>query len=129
MSNGYLEEKKRRSPVEKDGTDHGAAETVQREELLGKLRAVGIESVSASYNGYGDSGNVEDIVLTPDRDLGLLDRELADFIWSFVYSLHPGFENNEGGQGEFGWTISTDRIDVSHGDNYTEIEVTEHEGI
>ena len=36
-----------------------------RAELLAQLRALGISEVTAEYEGYGDSGNVEDVTVQP----------------------------------------------------------------
>jgi hypothetical protein len=38
---------------------------VSRAELLAQLRALGISEVTAEYEGYGDSGNVEDVTVQP----------------------------------------------------------------
>lgn len=84
-----------------------AALKFQRGEILRSLRAVGVACVVGTYDAYGDSGNVEDISLSPaeihpsDAMRARLDR----FIWAFVYQLHPGFENNDGGYGELRWDI------------------------
>ena len=36
-----------------------------RVELLAQLRALGISEVAVEYEGYGDSGNVEDVTVQP----------------------------------------------------------------
>lgn len=38
-----------------------------RVELLAQLRALGISEVTAEYEGYGDSGNVEDVTVQPSE--------------------------------------------------------------
>ena len=102
-----------------------------RAALLSELRALGVTSIEVQYEGYGDSGNVEDVVVAPDtfsltEDLR---RRLEDFGWDFAYALSPGFENNEGGYGELTWSLETDKIDVSHSNRYIETDTTEHEGL
>ncbi|WP_254679762.1 DUF6878 family protein [Celeribacter baekdonensis] len=37
-----------------------------RAALLTELRALGVRSIKVQYEGYGDSGNVEDVVVSPD---------------------------------------------------------------
>lgn len=37
-----------------------------RAALLSELRALGVTSIEVQYEGYGDAGNVEDVVVTPD---------------------------------------------------------------
>ena len=102
-----------------------------RASLLCQLRALGVRSIEVQYEGYGDSGNVEDVVVTPDTIT--LTEELRcrveDFGWDFAYALSPGFENNEGGYGEMTWSLEADKIDVSHSNRYIETNTTEHEGL
>ena len=102
-----------------------------RAALLTNLRALGVTSIEVQYEGYGDSGNVEDVVVTPDTITLAeeLRRRVEDFGWDFAYALSPGFENNEGGYGELTWAIEADQIDVSHSNRYIETETTEHEGL
>ena len=72
-----------------------------RAELIAQLCALGIREVTAEYEGYGDSGNVEDVTVQP-AEVQLpeaLATEVGDFAWSLAYHHHPGFENNEGGYG------------------------------
>ena len=102
-----------------------------RATLLSDLRALGLLLVEIRYDGYGDSGNVEDVsvmpaTLVPDTDLK---RRLEEFGWAFAYALSPGFENNEGGYGALKWNLEVDKIDVTHNDNYVTSETTEHEGL
>ncbi|KZY50043.1 hypothetical protein A3734_21380, partial [Sulfitobacter sp. HI0054] len=58
-----------------------------RAALLSDLRALGVASIEVEYEGYGDSGNVEDVVVTPDT-ITLTDelrRRVEDFGWDFAY--------------------------------------------
>ncbi len=102
-----------------------------RAALLSELRALGVTGIEVQYEGYGDSGNVEDVVVAPDT-VTLTDelrRGVEDFGWDFAYALSPGFENNEGGYGELAWALEADKIDVSHSNRYIAFETTEHEGL
>ena len=104
---------------------------VTRVALLSELRAVGVTKIEVQYEGYGDSGNIEDVVVTPDT-ISLseeLRRRVEDFGWDFAYALSPGFENNEGGYGELTWALEADKIAVSHSNRYVETDTTEHEGL
>ena len=103
----------------------------KRAALLTELRALGVTSIEVQYEGYGDSGNVEDVVVTPDTITLAEDlrRQVEDFGWDFAYALSPGFENNEGGYGELTWSLEADKINVSHSYRYIETDTTEHEGL
>lgn len=127
------------------------ANRANRAAMLDVLRAAGIEEVRARYDAYGDSGNVEDVVLLPaleqpeastsatDGELPFDDSDprlelaqstrLGDLLWSIVYALHPGFENNEGGYGEVIWDVATDAISIEHNERYIEVNSYSHEGV
>lgn len=115
------------------GSQRRAAEqrVETRAALLTELRALGMTSIEVQYEGYGDSGNVEDVVVKPDAITLTeeLRRRVEDFGWDFAYALSPGFENNEGGYGELTWSLEADKIDVSHSNRYIETNTTEHEGL
>tara|TARA_R110002051_G_scaffold15280_1_gene48013 strand:+ start:385 stop:768 length:384 start_codon:yes stop_codon:yes gene_type:complete len=108
-----------------------AQRVATRAALLSELRALGVTRIEVQYEGYGDSGNVEDVLVSPDT-ITLTEemrRRVEDFGWDFAYALSPGFENNEGGYGELTWALATDKIDVSHSNRYIETSTTEHEGL
>jgi hypothetical protein len=102
-----------------------------RAELMAQLRALGISEITAEYEGYGDSGNVEDVTVQP-AEVKLpepLATEVGDFAWSLAYHHHPGFENNEGGYGTLTWDLRNDSITLDHSNRYIETDTTEHEGL
>ncbi|WP_299628567.1 DUF6878 family protein [uncultured Tateyamaria sp.] len=117
--------------MEKWRMEREAALKAARAELIVALRVLGVAQVIAEYEGYGDSGNVEDITLQPnemtlDEDLN---RKLEDFAWSVAYNQHPGFENNEGGYGTLTWDIIADSITLDHADRYVECSHSYDEGL
>ncbi|GFE67099.1 DUF6878 family protein [Litoreibacter roseus] len=103
----------------------------ERARLLVALRAAGATGVTVQYDAYGDSGNVQDMTLEPvGTELSSEDaKALENFGWDQAYSLHPGFENNEGGYGEMTWDITEDRIDLTHHDRFVDHDTTTHEGV
>lgn len=108
-----------------------AANRAARGELLPLLRSLGIAQVTAEYEGYGDSGNIEDVTVQP-AGIALpeeLCTKLGDFAWSVAYHQHPGFENNEGGYGTLTWDISADSIALDHADRYVECSHSHDEGL
>ena len=110
----------------RDDLERAAA---KRAALLPDLRHLGVEELFAVYEGYSDSGNVELIETTPPVALGDLEAAVTDFVWTFAYSRHPGFENNDGGQGELTWDIGNDSITLDHGTNHMEVEHSYEEGL
>ena len=99
--------------------------------LLAQLRTLGVIEASAEYEGYGDSGNVEDIALQPSG-VALppeLSGQLEDFAWALAYQQHPGFENNDGGYGTLTWDLVKDSIDLDHADLFVDSHHSYHEGL
>ena len=108
-----------------------AANRAARGELLPLLRSLGIAQVTAEYEGYGDSGNIEDVTVQP-AGIALpeeLCTKLGDFAWSVAYHQHPGFENNEGGYGTLTWDVTADSIALDHADRYVECSHSRDEGL
>ena len=101
----------------------------ERARLLAALRALGVTTLEADYDGYGDSGNVEDIRTEPEMAKVDEMEGLADLLWSIAYAEHPGFENNEGGGGTVTWDVAADRIDLDHYDNVVERVSSQSEDI
>jgi hypothetical protein len=90
--------------------------------LLADLRALGITEVLGRYDGYGDNGNSEYAghrPATAEID-NALTQKLEDFIWAMAYAQSPGFENNDGGEGELTWNVESDKIAIEHANFYTE---------
>ncbi len=117
----FLESQKR-AQEERDKT---------RRVLLADLRALGATRAEVDYEGYGDSGNVEDVRVTPES-IKLeeeLNGRLESFGWDFAYGLNPGFENNDGGYGAFEWDIETDKIHVTHNCRYMTSDTSYHEDL
>lgn len=102
-----------------------------RAALLADLRTLGATLIEVDYEGYGDSGNVESVTVTPAMITLTteLNRRLEDFGWDFAYALSPGFENNEGGYGTLTWDVEADKINVSHSTRYVDSDTTEHEDL
>ena len=108
-----------------------AANRAARGELLPLLRSLGIAQVTAEYEGYGDSGNIEDVTVQP-AGIALPDdlcTKLGDFAWSVAYHQHPGFENNEGGYGTLTWDVTADSIALDHADRHVECSHSRDEGL
>jgi hypothetical protein len=99
--------------------------------LLRPLRLVGAKAVTGAYDGVGDSGSTETIEIDGGAILGTPDlvADLEDFVWEVACHLHPGFEINAGGFGQFHWEIPQDRITLEHGCRIEDVHYTSHDGI
>ena len=105
-------------------------------ELLALLRSRGIAVVRAHYDGCGDSGQLERCTcfaadnLPADHPLteeGL--QRIDDHFYDLLECRHGGWENNDGGYGDFTWTVASDEFTHDHNDYYTEVDNTLHEGL
>lgn len=86
--------------------------------LRQRLAQLGVALVSARFDGFGDEGLVEEVTAQPDSvvlDTGV-EEELENFLFD---QLPEGWENNEGGYGEFTVEVPTGRVTV---DAYWRIE-------
>jgi hypothetical protein len=103
--------------------DRKDATKAAREGFLATLRNLKVETLTAQYSGSCDSGNVDGIAVEPEQGLTAdLEMKLQDFIWDVAYNAHPGFENNDGGEGTVSWNIAADSITIEHGTNVVDIE-------
>lgn len=95
------------------------------------LSSLGVAEIVAEYDAYGDSGNIESVSISPEgfEMEESLNFRLRDFLWSVVYDLHPGFENNDGGDGEIRWNVEENKIDVDHRERFTDYNSYSHEGV
>lgn len=102
-----------------------------RAQMRERLQSAGVVRVEARYNGYGDSGNIEDVTLTPEAASLETDLKvkLEDLLWGTAYDLHPGFEINEGGDGEIDWDVTKDAMSIEHREHFTQSNHYSHEGV
>lgn len=114
------------------------------------LSAVGITRVDVSFDGYGDSGQIESIdakadaadVLLPETTVTLTmigwrsadptERTMSvhDAIEHFAYDClartHGGWENNEGAFGTFAFDVADQSITLDYNQRFEDVESFEH---
>jgi hypothetical protein len=117
------------------------------------LASAGVVTVLVTFDGYGDSGQIELITATgPDGEMTLPDLAvsyaspgdltsedpvnrkqmlLSDAIETLCYDLlrstHAGWENNDGAFGDFTFDVAARTISLDHNDRYTAIESYAHQ--
>jgi hypothetical protein len=117
------------------------SQTEDRATVMAVLKACGITKVVIRYDGYGDSGGVEECTveggqgqesLTVPVQTVILDWSSAEktiqmsplrdvletLTMQYVDVEHDGWENNEGGSGDVTFDPVADTITVSHTENY-----------
>lgn len=117
------------------------SQTEDRATVMATLKAYGITKVVIRYDGYGDSGGVEECRVEGGQGQESLAMPVQTAIvdWSsaektiqmvplrnvletlamqYVAVEHSGWENNEGGSGDVTFDPVADTITVSHTENY-----------
>jgi hypothetical protein len=133
---------------------YGALEVKLRDRnktiLFDALAAAGVSHVMVSFDGYGDSGQIEsveakagdDTVDLPDAEVtvaiaewGKADAEsrslpLADMVESMTYDFlaqtHGGWENNGGAYGDFTFDVSERSIKLDYHERFESSENHQH---
>lgn len=119
--------------------------------LFDVLAAARITTVTVTFDGSGDSGQVEDIDawrgdeladLPPDEitiasacwgDPGFaartmpVEQAIEQLAYDLLSMTHGGWENNDGAYGEFTFDVATRVISLDHNDRYTATEYYSHE--
>ena len=119
--------------------------------LFDALDAAGITTVTVTFDGYGDSGQIEDITAQQGGTIVALPAgqvSLASAVWNsetvstvpmdvaaaiehlaydYLQQSHPGWENNDGAYGEFVFDVAGRTITLDHTERYTATETYSHE--
>ena len=119
--------------------------------LFDALAAAGITLVTVTFDGSGDSGQIEDITAqSDDRTVDLPQGEItiATVAWGtdkvtatsmgveaaieqlaydFLSETHGGWENNDGAYGEFSFDVAARTITLDYNERYTATEFYSHE--
>jgi uncharacterized protein DUF6878 len=99
-------------PQAKGGTQTVSNET--RAELAQQLRKLGIEMVTAEYNGSGDGGQIETPEFGSVKVPSVMVTDVENFFYELLEDLYSGWDNNEGAFGQFEWNVKDDRINLVH---------------
>lgn len=118
--------------------------------LFDALAAAGITHVVVTFDGYGDSGQIEDTEVKAGDEFADLptgnvtlaiarwgqaeaiprDMPIAEAIETLVYDLleltHAGWENNEGAFGDFTFDVADRSITLDYNERYERSELYQH---
>lgn len=95
----------------------------QLPELRQRLRGLGGVVATAEYDGSGDSGQIEDVILQDAANQCMTMSEAdSDALNALFYDLletrFGGWENDAGAFGTFTWTLETDALEHNHHERY-----------
>jgi hypothetical protein len=118
-----------------------------RAELFARLKALAVKEVTVRYSGSGDSGSIEEVLfdqvpaekfsdkIEVSEQVSRFDNEENVFVaftrkvmvslgdavenwcWDNIESLHPGWEINEGSDGEFTFSVDEGKVKLVHNEN------------
>ncbi len=118
--------------------------------LFDALAAAGVTIVLVTFDGYSDSGQIEDIeVKAGDSVVGMPSGEIEiasaewgqaeprrsmtsirDVIETFAYDLlgqtHEGWENNDGAYGDFTFDVAERTITLEYNERYVASDHSQH---
>ena len=119
--------------------------------LFACLASAGIALVTVAFDGYGDSGQIEDVAaFIGDQPAELpggtvevktlhhgADQPVAnhlspieaieDLVYDLLRQTHCGWENNDGAYGEFTFDVTAGTITLDYNERYTASETYAHE--
>ena len=129
---------------------HAELQPLNKAALFDALAAAGVTLVVVSFDGYGDSGQIENVevkagdavVAMPEGTIEIAeavwdqpepDRSaigIADVIERLVYDLltdtHCGWENNDGAYGDFTFDVAERTITLDYNERYTTSDYSQH---
>ena len=138
---------------EQDDHDRIATELrmVNKATLFDALSAAGLTIVTVSFDGYGDSGQIENIeakagdnavelpagtieIASPawastdiQRQAQTIPEAIEALAYDFLGATHCGWENNDGAYGEFMFDVAARTITLDYNERYTSTENYTHE--
>jgi hypothetical protein len=129
---------------------HAELQPGNKAALFDALAAAGVTLIVAAFDGYGDSGQIENVevkagdtvvdmpggeieIATAVWDQAEPDRSMAsirDVIEVFVYDLlgqtHDGWENSDGAYGDFTFDVAERTITLDYNERYMESDYSQH---
>jgi len=107
------------------------------------LQAAGISSVTVTFDGEGDSGQTQDVTAYADKEIPVpsvsisfylarwgatepkatqcpLEEAIRDLCWDYLSDEHGGWENNDGGYGEFTFNAALREVELDFYSRYTD---------
>ncbi|WP_282129205.1 DUF6878 family protein [Roseobacter litoralis] len=127
-----------------------AIRPVNKAALFRVLSAAGITSIDVSFDGYGDSGQIESIDAKADaadaplpeatvtlRIIGWrgtdptertmpIREAIEHFAYDCLAQTHGGWENNEGAFGTFVFDVADQSITLDYNQRFEDVESFEH---
>ncbi len=129
---------------------HAELQPLNKTALFQALSAAGVTLVIVGFDGYGDSGQIENVevkagdtvVAMPECTIEIAEAawdqaepnrttiSIAEVIERLVYDLltdtHCGWENNDGAYGDFTFDVAERTITLDYNERYTASDYSQH---
>ena len=129
---------------------HAELQPLNKAKLFDALAAAGVTLIVVSFDGYGDSGQIENVevkagdtvVAMPESTIEIAEAvwdqpvpnrttiSIADLIERLVYDLltdtHCGWENNDGAYGDFTFDVAERTVTLDYNERYTASDYSQH---
>ena len=129
---------------------HAELQPLNKATLFDALATAGVTLIVVSFDGYGDSGQIENVevkagdtvISMPQGTVEIAEAvwdqampnrttiSIADLVERLVYDLltdtHCGWENNDGAYGEFTFDIAERTITLDCNERYTASDYSQH---
>lgn len=99
--------------------DSDVSKRKARAKIFEALKALGATIVTVDYSGGGDEGYINEVDADVDLDDDLA-QKIEDLCEAWMAEFHGGWENCEGGCGNFVFHVKEGYVHWSHGDYVTE---------
>lgn len=100
--------------------------------LTAELKALGVVSAEAEYDGSGDSGDIASVgfYAADSKDVAVsdeLERRFSDAAMDLVCHRHGGWEINEGSFGKVTLHVDAGKVNIDHNERHEECTSEESE--
>ena len=123
---------------------------VNKTAVFDALAAAGITIVVVAFDGYGDSGQIENVEAKtgealvalpsgeveiasavwdqaePDRTAMTVHDAIERLVFEFLGMTHDGWENSDGGYGDFTFDVAERTITLDYNERYMQSEYSQH---
>jgi hypothetical protein len=116
------------SRMQKERQDAASQAVATIKSLCGQFAALGIEEVRLTYDGYGDSGVIEDVTAMAKGEEVALEGSLHNDFYNAAYELLPfGWEDNAGSFGDLVLHVNERRLVREHHERIEDVNYDEEE--
>jgi hypothetical protein len=129
---------------------HAELQPRNKAALFDALAAAGVTHVVVSFDGYGDSGQIENIEVKagdaivampageaeiarvawdqaePERSLVCIADAIERLVYDVLEETHSGWEDNDGAYGDLTFDVAERTVTLDYNERYTASEYSQH---